>query len=261
MAILSTGPIENRPVGGVRPTQQVTVKIINTDSANFSTVFIQGYHLNGTRTLYVSELFTVAPNQVITKNYFANFDAFEFVFTISGPAEESTEISVWGKSGSGQLVTAHRLVSDELLGSEVAGPQGIVDIRFEGSNDPIPFDGSGSAMVELTLPQITLEPNQVVKLDAFSNINFINVQSYSVNSFISRNPGDIVTVDNDAIFQDPNQPNFEQVTVTTSLTWVDDPGPGSYVYTFTIIGLAPFGITEGSIDSRGFTAMIINTNG
>jgi hypothetical protein len=145
------------------------------------------------------------------------------------------------------------------------GPQGIVDIRFAGSNDPIPFvineDGSGFAMVELTLPPIILAPNQMVKLDAFSNINFINVQSYSVNSFISRNPTDIVTVDNDAIFQNPNQPNFEQVTVTTSLTWVDDPGPGSYIYTFTIIGLAPFGITEGSIDSRGFTAMVINTNG
>ena len=41
MAILSTGPIENLPIGGVRSTQQVTVKIANSDSANFSTVLIQ----------------------------------------------------------------------------------------------------------------------------------------------------------------------------------------------------------------------------
>ena len=115
MAILSTGPIENRPVGGVRPTQQGTVKIDNNDSVNSSTVLIQGYYLNGTRSLYVLELFTVAPNQVVTKNYFVNFDSFEFVFTTSGTAAESTEISVWGKNASGQLVTAHRLVSDESL--------------------------------------------------------------------------------------------------------------------------------------------------
>jgi hypothetical protein len=120
MAILSTGPIENRPADGVRPTQQVTVKIDNNDSANFSTVFIQKYYLNGTRMVYVLEIFTVAPNQVVTKDYFANFDAFEFVFTTSGLAEESTEISVWGKSGSGQLIAAHRIVLDEL--SESVGP-------------------------------------------------------------------------------------------------------------------------------------------
>ncbi len=33
MEVLSTGPIENRPVGGIRPTQQVTVKIVNRDSS------------------------------------------------------------------------------------------------------------------------------------------------------------------------------------------------------------------------------------
>jgi hypothetical protein len=41
MAILSTGPIDNSAVSGVRPTQQVTVKIDNRDSVNFSTVLIE----------------------------------------------------------------------------------------------------------------------------------------------------------------------------------------------------------------------------
>ena len=97
MAILSTGPIENRPVGGVRPSQQVTVKIDNHDSANSSSVLIQGYSLNGTRTLYVLESVSLAPNQVVTRNYFANLDAFEFVFTISGPAAESRRYLFGGK--------------------------------------------------------------------------------------------------------------------------------------------------------------------
>ncbi|MGM0875623.1 MAG: hypothetical protein ACQEWV_12655 [Bacillota bacterium] len=141
MGILSTGPIENRPVGGVRPTQQVTVKFVNRDSANSSTVLIRGFHLNGTRTLYVLETVTLTRNEVATRNYFANFDTFQFVFTTSGPAAESTEISVWGKNASGQLVTAHRLVSDELLGSEATGatgPQGPTGLPGEqGTQVPL----------------------------------------------------------------------------------------------------------------------------
>jgi hypothetical protein len=37
---------------------------------------------------------------VITKDYYANFDAFEFVFT-TGSAEDETQISVWGKDSTG----------------------------------------------------------------------------------------------------------------------------------------------------------------
>ncbi|WP_241156683.1 hypothetical protein [Bacillus sp. FJAT-42376] len=41
MGILSTGPIENNPVNGVRPSQLVTVKVDNRDSANSSVVLIR----------------------------------------------------------------------------------------------------------------------------------------------------------------------------------------------------------------------------
>ncbi|KQU19322.1 hypothetical protein ASG61_27015 [Bacillus sp. Leaf75] len=116
MGVLSTGPIENNSIDGIRPTQRVTIKIINRDPSNSSDVLIQGYFLNGFRTLYVLELFTLGPSEISTKDFFANFDAFEFVFTTSGPAEERTEISVWGKSESGELISSQRLVSEEQLG-------------------------------------------------------------------------------------------------------------------------------------------------
>jgi hypothetical protein len=139
------------------------------------------------------------------------------------------------------------------------GPSGIVDVRFAGSNVPVPFiiiQGSGDAATELILLPITLLANQVVKLDAFANINFIVVQNYSVDSSISRNQGDIVTTDNAAMIQNQDQPFFPQAAVTTSLTWVDNPGPGTYNYSFTITGSAN-GITDASINSRGLTAMVI----
>ncbi|WP_261300833.1 collagen-like protein [Paenibacillus andongensis] len=141
----------------------------------------------------------------------------------------------------------------------MTGPSGIVDVRFAGSNVPVPFiiiQGSGDATSELILPPITLLANQVVKLDAFANINFIVVQNYSVDSSISRNQGDTVTSDNAAMIQNQDQPFFPQAAVTTSLTWVDNPGPGTYNYSFTIIGSAN-GITDASINSRGLTAMVI----
>ncbi|MEK3747200.1 hypothetical protein NYE25_03050 [Paenibacillus sp. FSL E2-8871] len=115
MTILSTGPIENSPVSGVRPTQQVTIKFVNRDSIISSTIQVEGYVLNGTRTLYAQDEFVLSPNQVITKNYYADLNAFEFIFTLEEAASEVTQISAWGKNSSGQLVTAHRLVSSEVL--------------------------------------------------------------------------------------------------------------------------------------------------
>lgn len=113
MAVLSTGPIENLSLNGVRPIQQVTIKMLNRDSDDSATVVIQGYHLNGSRTLYVLEAVSLMPNEVETRNYFANIDSFEFVFTISGPEEGNTSVSVWGKNGIGEI--SQRLLSDEHL--------------------------------------------------------------------------------------------------------------------------------------------------
>ncbi|SEO76611.1 exosporium glycoprotein BclB-related protein [Paenibacillus sp. OK076] len=117
MSFLSTGPIENNAVSGVRPTQSVTIKIDNRSDVATSTIQIQGYYMNGgVRVLYISETFDLAPNQVITNNYFANLDAFEFTFTTTATINDPVQVSVWGKSSTGSLVTAHRLVSSELLG-------------------------------------------------------------------------------------------------------------------------------------------------
>jgi hypothetical protein len=113
MAILSTGPIENNPVSGVRPTQQVTIRLVSRTAVDSVTVSVQGYVLSTTRTLYVSEMISVAPNEAVIRNYFADLDAFEFVFGTSTEAAEEVGISVWGKQTSGQLVDAHRVVEHE----------------------------------------------------------------------------------------------------------------------------------------------------
>ncbi|KAA9013588.1 DUF4183 domain-containing protein [Niallia endozanthoxylica] len=169
MAILSTGPIENRPVGGSRPTQQVSIKMINSDLANPSTVLIQGYYLNGNRTLYVLEVVSLTPNEVATRNYFANFDAFQFIFTINGPAAGNTEISVWGKSAIGQLITAHRLVSDELLRSEVDGSTSTANLLYFTFSDGQKLVYSNSdGFAQYGVTQI-LSPSEVSYINLFIN--------------------------------------------------------------------------------------------
>ncbi|MEK5030392.1 exosporium glycoprotein BclB-related protein [Paenibacillus sp. FSL R7-0302] len=127
MSFLSTGPIENNRVNGVRPTTQVTVRIDNRSDTTASTITVKGYYLSGgVRNLYVSEANNVNPNQSVTKTYFADLDAFEFTFVTSVTADDPIQVSVWGKSSTGALVTAHRLVSEELLGegSGTAGTTG-----------------------------------------------------------------------------------------------------------------------------------------
>lgn len=126
MAILSTGPIENNisTSTGTRPSQSVTVKIDGRITTEAFDVLISGYNLTGFRTLYVEEQISVAPFQVITKDYYADLDAFEFVFSTTGIGMSEAQLSVWGKNAAGQLVTAHRLVSQELLGEVGIGVTG-----------------------------------------------------------------------------------------------------------------------------------------
>ncbi|AIQ70726.1 hypothetical protein [Paenibacillus graminis] len=113
MAILSTGPIENNAVLGVRPTQLLTVKAVCRNTVDAVAVTIQGYVLGTTRMLYVNELINIGPNEAVTRNYFADLDGFEFIFTTGSADAEAVGISVWGKQSSGQLVDAHRVVEQE----------------------------------------------------------------------------------------------------------------------------------------------------
>ena len=119
MPEFTTGIIENTPVAGVRPTSTFTVKITN-DNTTAATIEILGFFVTETtKTMYVQQVFALAAGDVATRNYFAQFDAFEFQFITSSDA---LEISAWGKDTAGNLVAAHRVLSAEL---DPIGSQGI----------------------------------------------------------------------------------------------------------------------------------------
>ena len=127
MPTFSTGPIENSVIlaTGLRPTQQVTIKINNQDINSSTSVQILGYYLNGVKLVYVHEVVVIPAGEVLTRSYYADHDSFEFEFEVFSEADV-VQISLWGKNSAGGLVTAHRLVSAEMLGevSGVSGPTG-----------------------------------------------------------------------------------------------------------------------------------------
>ncbi|SPF44519.1 conserved hypothetical protein [Candidatus Desulfosporosinus infrequens] len=111
MALLTTGLFENTAVSGVRPSSTLTVRISNDDTIS-ETIHIVGFFQSGsTKVQYVDELLSLAAGEVALRNYYAQFDAFEFQFTISSLA---VNVSAWGKDAAGNLTTAHRVVAEEV---------------------------------------------------------------------------------------------------------------------------------------------------
>lgn len=111
MPNFTTGLFENTPVAGVRPSSTLSVNISNDDTGTV-VVQIEGFFQSGTtKVKYVEESFTLSADSVAKRNYFAQFDAFEFQFTVSS---EAVEITAWGKDVTGNLTTAHRVVAQEV---------------------------------------------------------------------------------------------------------------------------------------------------
>ncbi|WP_407313710.1 hypothetical protein [Desulfosporosinus sp. SB140] len=111
MALLTTGLIENTAVSGVRPSSTLSVLVSNDDTVN-ETILIEGFFQSGTtKVMYVQELFSLATGEVAQRNYFVEFDAFEFQFTVSS---QLVVVSAWGKDAAGNLTTAQRLVAQEV---------------------------------------------------------------------------------------------------------------------------------------------------
>lgn len=111
MPNLTTGLFDNTPVAGVRPSSTLSVNISNDDTSTV-TIEILGFYQSGTtKVQYVLELFNLTAGSVEQRNYFAQFDAFEFQFIVSSSA---VEITAWGKDSAGNLTTAHRAVAEEV---------------------------------------------------------------------------------------------------------------------------------------------------
>jgi len=110
MPFLTTGLFDNTAVAGVRPSSTLSVNIVNDDTSTVA-IQIEGFFQSGTtKVKYVEEFFTLTAGTVALKNYFVQFDAFEFQFFVSS---EVVQVTAWGKDAAGNLTDAHRVVAEE----------------------------------------------------------------------------------------------------------------------------------------------------
>ncbi|SPF51540.1 hypothetical protein SBF1_5130007 [Candidatus Desulfosporosinus infrequens] len=94
-----------------KPSSTVTVRITNNDSVSVE-LQIFGYFMSGNSKIpYVADEVRISPSSVVTRNYFAQSDAYEFQFSTDSC---KTEISVWGTDANGKPNTVHRLMPAEL---------------------------------------------------------------------------------------------------------------------------------------------------
>lgn len=112
MPYLTTGLLDNTAVAGIRPSSTLSVNISNNDTSTVA-IQVEGFfHSETTKVKYVEEFFTLAAGTEALKNYYVQFDAFEFQCFVSS---EAVEVSAWGKDATGNLTSAHRVVTEEVI--------------------------------------------------------------------------------------------------------------------------------------------------
>lgn len=111
MPYLTTGLINNAAVASVRPNSKLSVEITNEDTSTVA-IQIEGFLQSGTtKVKYVDEFFTLLAGTVALRNYYTQFDAFEFKFFVSSQA---VSVSVWGKDVTGKLTSDYQVVVEEV---------------------------------------------------------------------------------------------------------------------------------------------------
>ena len=94
MPYLTTGLLDNTAVAGIRPSSIFSINLSNDDTSTVA-IQIEGFfHSGTTKVKYVEEFFTLAPGTVALKNYYVQFDVFEFQCFVSS---EAVKVSAWRK--------------------------------------------------------------------------------------------------------------------------------------------------------------------
>lgn len=146
MAFLTTGQINNSEVLGVRPSVTFAVRIANAQSENIS-VRVTGFYWNKViKTEYVLDIFTLTPGEVAERDFFAQFDAFEFQFVTSSDA---VEISAWGNNAAGNLAVVYSLLTAELFPTGTEGRAAVQGKTVPSALNRIYVPNSGSNNVSV----------------------------------------------------------------------------------------------------------------
>ncbi len=198
MAQITTGLIENIEVSGVRPSSTFSVRISNADSVSVA-IRINGFYWSGTiKTEYVLDILTLAPGEVADRNFFAQFDAFEFRFITNS---DNIEISAWGKNAAGDMTVVYNMLPLELLPMGTEGTAGAPEMAIPSALNRIYVLNSSSNNVSVIDGKTnTFIGNVIVGSGPFGvGVNPITNRIYVVNfgsnnvSVIDGNSNTVIT--------------------------------------------------------------------
>jgi len=142
-----------------RSCMALGVRVLNSDTASAS-IKIKGFYMNKTTEVeYISDTFYIDAGNVATRQYYVQFDAFEFRFL---PSSEAVEVFAWGINSAGKSTTDYRVLpmeinsfagsTEAIWSTGVIGPTestrvhsaaGVPEKTETGSTEPTVLTGSG----------------------------------------------------------------------------------------------------------------------
>ncbi|MDR3539822.1 MAG: collagen-like protein, partial [Desulfosporosinus sp.] len=94
-----------------RPIATLGVRVSNGDTVATS-IEIKGFHMDGTtKKEYLSDVFYIDAGNVATRQYYVQFDAYEFQFISSSHA---VEVAAWGLNSAGKSTIAYRVLPADI---------------------------------------------------------------------------------------------------------------------------------------------------
>ena len=134
-----------------RPCATLGVKISNGDTVTVG-IEIKGFYMKGTTKIeYVSDLFYVDAGNMFSRQYYVQYDAFEFQFISSSQA---VEVSAWGINSVGQSTSSYSVKPVE-VDDIVVSVGAVSSTGGIGSTEPIGADSLARAQEAMSAQEVT----------------------------------------------------------------------------------------------------------
>ena len=134
-----------------RPCATLGVKISNGDTVTVG-IEIKGFYMKGTTKIeYVSDLLYVDAGNMFSRQYYVQYDAFEFQFISSSQA---VEVSAWGINSVGQSTSSYSVKPVE-VDDIVVSVGAVSSTGGIGSTEPTGADSLARAQEAMSAQEVT----------------------------------------------------------------------------------------------------------
>lgn len=264
MALLTTGLIKNTEVSGVKPTSTISIRMTNAAPVG-ATIRINGFYWTGTTKVeYVLDVLSLASGEVATRNYYAQFDAYEFRFITS---TDAVEISACGQNAVGCLSAVHSMVPAAILPTSIERQEDASSIMIPSVlNQIYVLNSSNNSIAVIDAKTHTFVGNVIVGSGPFGIGTNLTTNRIYVANFGSHNVSVLDGNTNKALttISVGSNPVGVGVNSTTNRIYVTNWGSNSISvidgFTHVVIATIPVGASPEGVNVNPATNRIYITN-